>query len=230
MDGLDRFCHALDLAGAACADLPRVLAPFAVACVQQHISEGAGPANAPLTALLKGGGKGPLKDSGALRARITSALEPMRFRVGSNGVQDRILNDGGTIEASGAKKLAIPVNRAIKRMAEQQGVRGYLAGLTAANWRIFFGPRAIIGTPPRGVKGQGVKVAARARPAKTGADGTPITPRKRKGKRLPARVHYVLFIRKASITIPPREYMILHPDEVSELGTTARDYLRSKAL
>lgn len=189
MQGIDRFTRALAAYGQAVPEIPRRLAPFVVADVQEHIRSASSPANAPLTRALKGN-KGPLKDTGALRARITYRLEPLTLIVGSNGIQDRLLHAGGTISAQNAEKLAIPATRRIKLATEASGVRGYLDGRKAAGWRIVFTPGAILGIPPRGRQ-------------------------------------QLLYIRKASVTIPARPYMHLTPPEISELRQMVREILRA---
>jgi len=210
--GLDGFRAALRRYGRRIETVPAQIAPFLVATVQRHIREADSPPNAPLTLKLKGG-KGPLKDTGALRARITYRLRGLDVIVGTSGVQDAILHHGGTITPKAAKKLAIPATRKIKA-ASEGSVRGYLDRLKAAGWRVHFAPRAIIGTPPRGTKGEGLRIKAKPRPrAKPGR------------KRLPQRAHYVLFIRRDSVTIPARPYMELRPDEVTELKAMARRLL-----
>ncbi len=182
--------HAEGLAGA--------LAPFVVAQVQDNITTMKEPPNAELTKRLKGD-KGPLKDTGELRASITRRVEGGVIRVGTALKRAPLLHHGGTVAPQSAKKLAVPAARNVKLYADVRGVRGFLDLLRGQGWRVWFTAGAVLGRPPKGVKARfGLKT--------------------KQGNRL-------LFIRKPFVKIPPRPFIRLRPRQMAELRRTAEEYL-----
>jgi phage gpG-like protein len=188
------------------------LAPVAVTCVQLNM-DGPFTPNAPLTKSLKNGGAKPLFDTGETRASITYVADRDGFAVGSPLPHTPLINNGGTVSAKTAKSLVIPATRAIKRRTEAQGIRGVLAQLEAAGWKIVWRPKAVLGAAPDGATPQGIPLQAKASKTTSGS--------KKKQRRL-----FLLFYRKKSITVPAREFMVLHDDQQALLLQEAQRYLR----
>ncbi len=176
------------------------IAPFIVSMVQDNIRDTTGPPNAPLTKILKGEGKGPLKDTGELRNSITYKIQNNKLIVGTYLKHAKILHFGGIVTAENARKLAIPVSRKIKRYAEVRGVKGFLSMLKDQGWKIVFRDRSIIGIAPHGKGGFGPKLKNRA-------DAE------------------LLFIRKKQVKIPKRPYMRLTNKQVREIKNIIKEEL-----
>lgn len=94
-----------------------------VSSTQRKINSMTTPANAPLTATLKGAEKSakPLRDTGALQASITSRVDGHSVHVGTSRTGARINNFGGVIRPRKGKWLLIPATRQIRKELESFG-------------------------------------------------------------------------------------------------------------
>lgn len=205
MDGLDRFLRALADYGQVVPGIPNALGPFVVGATQQNITDCDSPPNAPLTKTLKGG-KGPLKDTGETRASITYKVAGDTLLVGTNKAHAPLIHHGGTIRPKKAKKLAIPATREVKRWSETKGVKGLITMLEAKGWSINWRAKSVIGTPPKGAKGMGMKLKAKKGQARA----------------------YLLFIRKGQVKVPAREFMFLSASQRRELRQLAAEVIRQE--
>ncbi|TQF71780.1 hypothetical protein [Pseudoalteromonas luteoviolacea] len=187
--------------------LSEAIGPLVAASVQQNITECSEPGNSPLTKRLKGN-KGPLKDSGELRASITYTTRNDTLLVGTNKAHAPLLNDGGVIRAKKAKMLTIPATRQVKLQTNIKGVRGFLSALETKGWSIVWRGGSVLGTPPIGQKGLGVKLTA-----KIGKDGK---------KQRPA---YLLYYRKKEVVVPARRFMQLTKAHRTELHAFVKNYM-----
>ncbi len=178
---------------------PEDIAPFIVAMVQENISNMTGPPNSPLTKTLKGD-KGPLKDTGVLRASLSFVVSEQTITVGTMLPYAPILHFGGVKKAKKAKKLAIPLTKKIKKWTDVKGVKGFLQMLESQGWKIFFTKKAIVGTPPAGGQKYGLTM---------------------KGN----KKSQLLFVRKKSVKIPRRPYMRLTKKQADELKKTVLENL-----
>lgn len=208
---MKRFLDSLKKFETAAEGLLETIGPLVSAGVQQVITDFDKPGNAPLTKRLKGN-KGPLKDSGELRASITYLVKKGgkndSLVVGTKLAHAPLLNFGGTITAKSARMLTIPATREVKLHTNTKGVRGFLQMLEGRGWSIAWRGGSVLGTPPLGLKGMGVKLAAKV------VDGK---------KQKPA---YLLYYRKKSVTIPARRFMRLTKENKKELRQFIREYMR----
>ncbi len=216
--GSEAFKRALKGMSQRLPKLAEQLAPLGVTCVQLNM-DGPFVPNAPLTKSLKNGGAKPLFDSGETRASITYVADSQGFAVGSPLVHTPLINYGGTLKAKRAKSLVIPATRAIKRKSQALGIKRYLEQLKDAGWRIVWRPKAVLGSAPVGAGAQGIRLKAKPK-----ADGTPKKTRKT-GQRAAPRRLFLLFYRKESITVPAREFMVLHEDQQRLLLDEGRRFL-----
>ncbi|NOU49972.1 hypothetical protein HG263_05405 [Pseudoalteromonas sp. JBTF-M23] len=187
--------------------LPEALGPLVVAGVQQVISDFSEPGNSALTRRLKGN-KGPLKDTGELRASIAYTTRNDSLLVGTNKAHAPLLNNGGVIKPKTAKMLTIPATRQVKLQTNIRGVRGFLSSLESRGWSIVWRGGSVLGTPPVGQKGIGLKL-----PAKLDKNGK---------KQRPA---YLLFYRKKQVVVPARRFMRLTKAQKLELRQFVKSYM-----
>ncbi|MCG7551349.1 HK97 gp10 family phage protein [Pseudoalteromonas sp. Of7M-16] len=204
---MKKFLSSLHKFERAANGLPEAIGPLVAASVQQNITEFSEPSNSPLTKRLKGN-KGPLKDSGELRASITYTTRNDTLLVGTNKAHAQLLNDGGVIRAKKAKMLTIPATRQVKLQTNIKGVRGFLSALEAKGWSIAWRGGSVLGTPPIGQKGLGVKL-----PAKIGKDGKKLRPA------------YLLYYRKKEVEVPARRFMRLTDQSKTELNAFVKNYM-----
>jgi phage gpG-like protein len=208
---MKRFLDSLNKFDKAASGLLEAIGPLVSAGVQQVITDFDKPGNAPLTKQLKGS-KGPLKDSGELRASITHRIKKDgkndSLVVGTNLAHAPLLNFGGTITAKSARMLTIPATREVKLHTNTKGVKGFLTLLEGRGWSIAWRGGSVLGTPPLGQKGMGLKLTAKV------VDGK---------KQKPA---YLLYYRKKSVTIPARRFMRLTKENKKELRQFIREQMK----
>ena len=166
-------------------DLTKVMASYMQSSTVGRIRSGRlGQKNAPLTKSAKRGST-PLMDRGRFVRRIKRRHSKDYAAVGSNGVQDALLQTGGTITAKRAKKLLIPATPRTRTLQRRFGPSpgDTIAGLRKAGYRVWFLDNAVI-AQRRGKKG-----FRRTKP-------------------------FVLYIRKKSVTVPAYQpYRIDSRDE-----------------
>lgn len=201
---MEKFLRSLTKYQQQASSLTQALGPLVTAQVQQNITDMSSPANAPLTKTLKGN-KGPLKDTGVTRASITYVATPETLIAGTNVKHARLINDGGTVTAKKARMLTIPATRQVKLMTNIKGVRGAIKQLESRGWNVLFRGGAVIGTPPTGAKGIGLKL----KPKQKGQKPT-----------------YLLYYRKKSIKVPARKFMYLNQQSKDTLKQFALEHLK----
>ena len=214
------FIDALKKREKAIMTLGHKIGPLAVTMVQQNM-DGPFKANAPLTKQLKNNGAKPLKDTGDTRASINYKVQGENTIVGTIKPHAKLINDGGTVKPKHSQKLAIPVNKQVKRRTNAWGVKKTLRQLEAKGWRIFFRPKAIMGRAPPGAKPFGLKIKSKHnKNARKQKDGT--YNESAKG------VFYVLFYRSSSIKVPKREFMKLSEPQEKTLTRIIERVLEDK--
>jgi|GEM_PF-1424830 phage gpG-like protein len=169
------------------APLMKQIGAYMVSSTQRKIREGKFAPNSPATIATKKGNK-PLQDSGQFIASIThkETDNDRTTVIGSKrGKFLELLMTGGKIKPQSAKKLAFPANAQIKHITDANGgsVRKTLDYFKSMGWKIFFTDGAIMGDPSGAKRQFGLN---------------------RKVK--------VLFIRKASITLQPRN--VFYVDDI----------------
>ncbi|MBD1572494.1 hypothetical protein HC725_04275 [Vibrio sp. S17_S38] len=206
------FLDALHNTSKAIDGLPETLAPFGLQCVRDNMKHGNFKPNSTLTKNTKNAGAKPLFDTGETYASLTYQADAHEYRIGTNKVHAPLINDGGIVKAKKAQKLAIPINKQVKRRTEVFGVRKVLTELERQGWKIFYRPKSIMGRAPVGAKAFGQRI-------KTSAN--------KSNKAQQKGVFYVLYIRAKQIKVPKREFMYMSDEQQREQSQLAEEQLKA---
>lgn len=204
------FLDALHNTTKAIDGLPETLAPFGLQCVRDNMKQGNFKPNSTLTKNTKNAGAKPLFDTGETYASLTYKANAEEYRIGTNKAHAPLINNGGIVKAQKARKLAIPINKQVKRRTEVFGVRKVLEGLERQGWKIFYRPKSIMGRAPIGAKAFGQRIKTKVNKANKS---------QQKG------VFYVLYIRAKQIKVPEREFMFLSDEQMKEQKAMAEQLL-----
>jgi phage gpG-like protein len=165
----------------------RKAAMYLQSSANKKINSGVGPANAPLTQEVKGGGQA-LRDRGELMQSIAPHSGDLWADASTNLRYARIQQEGGTITPKNARALFVPAGAKTRTLMRRYGAstpRALIGAMKADNYGFFSTKRVFFAYK----KGGG---------GKTGKDGK----------------EFALFIISHSVKIPARPFLYI--DEKDE--------------
>jgi phage gpG-like protein len=127
------------LIGAGLAPVMRRAAMYLQSSANKKINAGVGPANAPLTQEVKGGGR-TLRDRGELAQSVAPHSGDLWADASSNLVYARIQQEGGTITPTSARALFIPASAKTRDKMRSYGAstpRSLIAAMKSDNYGFF---------------------------------------------------------------------------------------------
>lgn len=148
-----------------------------VASTQRKIRDGIAPPNAPLTVAVKKNNL-PLRDRGQLMSSITSKSSASNVTIGTNRIQAKLMQYGGTITAKGTW-LWIPGDPKTRTLQRRYG----------------FSPTAVM----KGLRSEGIRVWVQSK--KGSSTGVVFAKRGKRGKQ------WTVYILKKSVKIPARPFL-----------------------
>ncbi len=170
----------------------------------RKINNGIGPANAPLTVVVKKGSK-TLRDRGDLMASIAARATSSEASVGTNKVYARIQHFGGTIKAR-KKWLFIPASSETRKLQRKYGfaVGELIRRMKSDGYNIWFQTN----------KTKGVVMAEKKL-------------KRYKRDNAGKKIHkaFVLFILKKEVTIPARPFLTIDDRDREVIMNIARNEL-----
>ncbi len=116
----------------------RRVADYMVSSTVKKIASGVPPANAPLTRAVKGGSN-TLRDSGGLMSSIAGKSGQTSAEAGTNKIQARMLQKGGTITPKRSKYLAIPASARTRTLMRQFGSKpaSCISGMKGGGYSVW---------------------------------------------------------------------------------------------
>ncbi|MBI4691703.1 MAG: phage virion morphogenesis protein [Nitrospirae bacterium] len=174
---------------------------YMVSSTQRKINSGIEPINAPLTRAWKKGGGLTLRDTNKLASSIAHKADSQQVIIGTNAVQGRIQQLGGTVKPKSAKKLYIPAGWKTRQVMRKFGMTPgkCIEGMKNAGYSIW-----------RSKTGKALMAALK------GAKG-------KKGEA------FVLFVLKDSIEIPARRYLDIDTADKEIITEKTRNWILKEA-